>query len=141
MENKIEKILDGLYQNRAFYIRYFVTVIALSIIRIFLRLPLSVVITRGVDVVVHFCWAVLFFLPAKLWVFKNRCSDIFSLLTQIMKYIICVAVLWITRSAVTTTVFVVSNNTTFSLVIAGVVAELVCLALMINVVFKKNKKH
>lgn len=141
MENKIEKILDGLYQNRAFYIRYFVTVIALSIIRIFLRPPLLVVITRGVDVVVHFCWAVLFFLPVKLWVFKNRCSDIFSLLTQIMKYIICVAVLWIARSAVTTTVFVVSNNTTFSLVTAGVVAELVCLALMINVVFKKNKKH
>ena len=105
-----------------------------------MRIPLAVIITRGVDIAVHFCWAVLFFAPVKLWVFKSRCTDVFALLTQIMKYVMCVAVLWMVRSSVTAGTFLISNNTSFSLIAAGVVAELVCLALMINVVFKKNKK-
>lgn len=141
MKDKFEKFLDNIYAQRAFYLRYLITATVLSIARYFLGVLMSGVgFAPGDDALVAwFIWAALFFTPLKLWVFRNRCDNIYLLLTQIMKFIFCIAILWIARGIILFVFVMLSNNATVALSIGGIIVELICLALMINIVFKKPK--
>ena len=139
--DKIDKYLDSIYENRAIYLRYFVVVIISSIVRVVIGFLLSVIgFEVGSDgLLAWVLWAVAVFAPLKLWVFKNRCTDVYRLMTQMTVYGFCMGILWVLRTVVISILFMVTANTTLAMAIGGVMCELICLALMINVAFRKKK--
>lgn len=138
--DRFNGFLDKIYENRAVYLRYFAVLIAGSVLRTVLEVVLSIIgFSDGDNSLVAFClFTLAVFAPLKLWVFKRRCNDIFSLFTQISVYIMCMGAVWIARSIAITLLFVLTSNTVAAMGIGGVLCELLCLALMINIVFKKK---
>ncbi len=139
--DKIDKYLDSIYENRAIYLRYFVVVIISSILRVVIGFLLSVIGFEGGSdsLLAWVLWAIIIFAPLKLWVFKNRCSDIYRLMTQMTVYGFCMGMLWVFRTVIISVLFMITSNTALSMAIGGVLCELICLALMINVAFRKKK--
>lgn len=139
--DKIDSFLDKIYQNRAVYLRYFAVIIVGSLLRLLLGFLLNVIgFAEGSDsMVAWFLWALAIYAPLKLWVFKSHCGDIYRLLTQMMIYALCMFGLWTVRSIVISLLYVITSSTPLAMALGGVICELLCLALMINVVFRKKK--
>lgn len=139
--DKLDKYLDSIYENRATYLRYFAVILVGSIVRILIGFLLNLTgFSGGSDSMLAWVvWAVLVFSPLKLWVFKNRCPDIYRLMTQMMVYGFCMCALWIIRSVIISGLYLITANTELSMGVGGVLCELICLALMINVAFRKKK--
>lgn len=141
MNNKIDKYLDSIYENRAIYFKYFAVVILSSLLRVVIGFLLNAIgFAGGSDSMLAWVlWAAIAFAPLKLWVFKNHCPDIYRLFTQIIVYGFCMGILWVLRSVIIAVLVLITANTALSMAIGGVICELICLALMINVAFRKKK--
>ena len=139
--NNIDKYLDSIYENRAIYLRYFAVIIISSILRIVVGFLLNVVGFEGGSdsLLAWVLWAIMIFAPLKLWVFKSRCPDIYRLMTQMIVYGFCMGILWVLRTVIISVLFMITANTALAMGIGGVLCELICLALMINVAFRKKK--
>ena len=121
--------------------RYFIVIIISSLLRVIFGFLLNLIgFEGGSDSMLAWTlWAILVFVPLKLWVFKNRCPDIYRLMTQIVVYGFCMGGLWVLRTVIISVLFMITANTALAMGIGGVICELVCLALMINVAFRKKK--
>ncbi len=139
--DKIDKYLDSIYENRATYLRYFVVIIISSLLRVLLGFLLNLIgFEGGSDSMLAWTlWAIMVFAPLKLWVFKNRCPDVYRLMTQMVVYGFCMGGLWVIRTVIISVLFMITANTALAMALGGVFCELICLALMINVAFRKKK--
>ena len=127
--SNIDNLFDKIYQNRRELIRYFITVFLCSVLR---------VLFSGLGVLAWCAWAILFYVLLKFFVFRSRLDNIYLLLTQIMKYIVCVSVLWFLNIVATGFFMSVTNNNALSLGVSGAVFEILCLIFMYKIVFRKK---
>lgn len=141
MKNRLDGFLDKIYEKRSFYLRYLVIAMVLSIVRYFIAVLMSGLgfVASSGDLIAWLLWGALFYAPIKLWAFKNHCDNVYYLLTQLALYIMCITALWVVRSFILSALVLMSNNPAVAFSIGGVIVELICLGLMINVVFKKKK--
>ena len=122
-------ISDKIYNNRHELIRYFISVFICSAIRLLLS-PLGVIAWA--------LWAVLFFVLLKYFVYKQKANNIYIVLTQIMKYVVCVTVLWLLNSVFSGLFMAVFKSSAVGVSLGGALTELLCIALMYKIVFRKK---
>lgn len=124
-----DNIFDKIYNNRRELIRYFIAVLVCSAIRL---------VFAGFGVLSWVLWAVLLFILLKRFVFKDKADSIYVLLTQIMKYTVCVTALWLLNSVFVGIFVAVFKSSAIGLSLGGAVTELLCMALMYKIVFRKK---
>ncbi len=128
-----DSFFDKIYNNRRELIRYFIVVFLCSV----LRTVLTAVVGGGASLISWAVWAVVLFVLLKHVVFKNRLESIYLLLTQIMIYIICIAVLWFLNGVLVGVLSAIAGGAA-ALILGGVVTEAVCMLLMYKIVFRKK---
>lgn len=137
--DKKEKFLDSIYQNRATLLRYFLWVIACTLLRYGISVLFGMLFslpTSDAELLSWVVWAPLFYVTLKYFVFKTRSEHIYALLKQIIIYILCIFVLWLTRQLFIGVLYVISKNAAVSASLGGAVNEILCLLLMYKRVFK-----
>ncbi len=120
---------DTIYNNRRELIRYFLAVFVCTALRLLLS-PLGVIS--------WVLWAVLFFVLLKKFVFKLKSDSIYTALTQAMIYTVCVTALWLLNSVFVGVFMAVFKSTAIGLSLGGACTELLCMALMYKIVFRKK---
>ncbi len=130
-QDKSEKLLDTIYNNKWLLIRYFAVAIACAVLR-------TVFENVFIEWLGFFIWALIFYPLLKYLVYRTRALNVFVLLKQIMIYCFCIAGLWFTRQLFIGIIYMLCNNTAIAFGIGGAVNEVLCLVLMWKFVFKKN---
>ena len=140
-QSKIDVILDSAYNNKWMLFRYFLAALLCSFLRYAFEVAFSVIFKQPLkdSALLSWCvWVLIFYPCIKFFVLRGRSAHIYSLLKQIIIYILCCAVLWATRQLFVSVLFVLSSNQALALAVGGVINELLCLWLMIKVVFKEK---
>ena len=140
-QSKIDALLDSAYNNRWMLFRYFLVALLCSFLRYAFEVIFSVVFKQPLSdsALLSWCiWSFIFYPLVKFFVFRVRSSNIYSLLKQIIIYILCCAVLWAARQLFVSVLFVLSSNQALALAAGGFMNELLCLGMMIKVVFREK---
>lgn len=140
-QSKIDALLDSAYNNKWMLFRYFLAALFCSFFRYAFEVIFSVVFKQPLNdgALLSWCiWSLIFYPCVKFFVLRARSSNIYSLLKQIIIYILCCAVLWVSRQLFVSILFVLFSNQALALAAGGFMNELLCLGLMIKVVFRKK---
>lgn len=140
-QSKIDALLESVYNNKWILFRYFLVALFCSFLRYVFEVILSVIFKQPLDdgALLSWCiWSLIFYPCVKFFALRVRSSNIYSLLKQIIIYILCCAVLWVSRQLFVSILFVLSSNQALALAAGGVINELLCLGLMIKVVFREK---
>ncbi len=125
-------LIDKIYQNKRIILRYFIVATLCAIFRVFIGALLS-------SDLLGFCvTAPIFYSGLKFFVFRRREKEIYSLLSQMMVFMLCMGGVWILRSLFVSILFILTNNTVMALGIGGAFTEILCMALMFTVAFKNK---
>ncbi len=127
--NNLDSLFDKIYENRRVLIRYFIVVFCCSALRSLLM---------GIGPLSWCVWAVLLYVLLKYVVFKDKPENIYILFTQIMKYIVCVSLLWFLNTVLVGALASYSTNVAVSLALGGVINEILCMIFMFRIVFRKK---
>ena len=127
--NSLDSLFDKIYENRRELIRYFIVVFICSALRSLLM---------GFGPVCWCVWAILLYVLLKRVVFKNRLENIYLLFTQIMKYTVCISVMWFLHTVIVGALASRSTNVALALALGGVITEILCMIFMYKIVFRKK---
>lgn len=134
-----ENFLDGIYQNRSVLLRYFLWVTLCSVLRYSLTVLFGMLFSLSSadsGLLAWVVWAPVFFVTLKYLVFKTRSEHIYALLKQIIIYILCIFVLWLTQQLFIGALYMLARSTSAAAALGGAVNEILCLLLMYKRVFK-----
>ncbi len=125
----LDSLFDKIYANRRELIRYFTVVFFCSIFR---------TLFAGFGIITWCVWAILFYVLLKIVVFKNKLDNIYFLFVQIMKYIMCIFVLWLLHTVIVGALASVSTNVALAMGLGGMFTEVLCIVFMYKIVFRKK---
>lgn len=136
MKEKIDKLIDHLYENKKLLIIYFIIALILSVIKYFLTAFFGSITISGGEILAWTIWALMFYPAQKLLAFRNHCEHIWALLRQISIYIMCIGALWFANKLLLAIFFMLTGSAGVAIAIGGAITEIICLAIMWKVVFK-----
>lgn len=139
--DKSEKLLDSIYANKGLLLRYFAVALITAVLRYIIEIILNPIFSTASEAISFFVWSLMFFPTVKLIAFKNRAGDIFRLLLQIMLYIMCIAILWVSRQVFVGILYMLTSNIAIGVSVGGAINEILCLALMVKIVFRKKENN
>jgi len=136
----LDSLFDKIYLKRHELIKYFIVVFVCSILRTVATSFFTALGFLGGSggLVAWAVWAPILYVLLKFVVFKTRADDIFFLLVQIMKYVMCVTVLWFMNTVFVGTLAGAMSNDGLALALGGVATELLCMLFMYKIVFRKK---
>lgn len=136
----LDSLFDKIYAKRRELLKYFAVVFVLSIFRSFATnffTSLGFINGSG-ELIAWAVWAPILFVLLKRVVFKDKSKDVFFLLVQIMKYVMCTFAAWFFHTVAVGFLAGVTSNGALALGLGGMLTEILCLIFMYKIVFKKK---
>ena len=136
----LDRLFDKIYAKRRELIKYFIVVFVCSIFRTLATAFFTALgfVGGSGGLVAWAVWTPILFVLLKRVVFKHKSDDVFFLLVQIMKYVMCIFVLWFLNNVFIGFFANFTTNGAVALAVGGMFTELLCIVFMYKIVFRKK---
>lgn len=122
-------LFDRIYDNRRFFLRYLLSALLCSLIRYAAKSPFTLL-----GEILAWC---VFYPLCKLFVFRVRREDVFSLLKEIIIYIMAASALWFTRQLLFSLFYAAFASIQTAMLLGGAINEILCCLAMSKLVFRR----